>query len=144
MSPGIQAIGGPVLNPSPTGGVEYWPDGVLVGDDRGRLVAAGPWEEVAPRLGLAAEEVPRSAGLILPPLLDAHKLRARPLPATPGHTRPPPVICLRPSTLLLPLLPMQAWYMLRSHQHQSRALPPASRCWALARRRWRSWHPSTP
>ena len=49
MSPGIQAIRGPVLNPSPTGGVEYWPDGVLVGDDRGRIVAAGPWEEVAPR-----------------------------------------------------------------------------------------------
>ena len=72
MSPGIQAIRGPVLNPSPTGGVEYWPDGVLVGDDRGRIVAAGPWEEVAPRLGLTAEEVPRSAGLILPPLLDAH------------------------------------------------------------------------
>lgn len=57
---------GPVLNPSPSGGVEYWPDGVLVGDDRGRLVAAGPWEAVALRLGLTAEEVPHSVGLILP------------------------------------------------------------------------------
>jgi len=67
-----RAIRGPVLNPLPEGGVAYWRDGVLAGDDRGRIVAAGPWDEVAPRLALDAAAVPRSAGVILPPLLDAH------------------------------------------------------------------------
>ena len=67
-----QAIRGPVLNPMATGGVEYWSDGVIVDDGRGRIVAAGPWEEIAIRLNLAAEEVRQSPGMILPPLLDAH------------------------------------------------------------------------
>ena len=72
MSAGLRAIRGPVLNPSPAAGVDYWPDGVLVGDDRGRIVAAGPWHEVAPRLNLDAAGVPRSLGIVLPPLFDAH------------------------------------------------------------------------
>ena len=72
MLAGLHAIRGPVLNPSPAGGVDYWPDGVLVGDDRGRIVAAGPWHEVAPRLNLDAAAVPRSLGIVLPPPLDAH------------------------------------------------------------------------
>ena len=72
MTAGVQAIRGPMLNPSPTGGVEYWPDGALAGNDSGRIVDVGPWEQVAQRLGLVAAEVPRAAGLILPPLLDAH------------------------------------------------------------------------
>ncbi len=72
MNAGWRAIRGPLLNPLPAAGVDYWPDGVLVGDDRGRIVAVGAWEDVAARLNLAAAEVPRSRGLILPPLLDAH------------------------------------------------------------------------
>jgi guanine deaminase len=84
MITGMRAIRGPVLNPLPAGrplpatgpfpvgNIAYWPDGVIVGDERGRIVAAGPWEEITSRLGLAADEVPRSVGLILPPLLDAH------------------------------------------------------------------------
>lgn len=72
MIAGLRAVRGPVLNPGVTSGVDYWPDGVLVGDDRGRLVAAGPWPELAARFGLADAEVPRSLGIILPPLLDAH------------------------------------------------------------------------
>ena len=72
MIAGLKAIRGPLLNPLPAGGVDYWPDGVLVGDDRGRVVAVGAWDEVAPRLSLDAAAVPRSQGLILPPLLDAH------------------------------------------------------------------------
>lgn len=72
MIAGLHAIRGPVLNPSPAGGVDYWPDGVLVGDDRGRIVAAGPWHDVAARLNLDAAAVPRSRGIIVPPLLDAH------------------------------------------------------------------------
>jgi guanine deaminase len=67
-----RAIRGPVLDPQPSGNVTFWPDGVIVGDDRGRIVAAGPWAEVAPRLALDVKAVPRSAGVILPPLLDAH------------------------------------------------------------------------
>lgn len=72
MISGLKLIRGPVLNPRATGGVDWWPDGVLVGDDRGRIVAAGPWDDVAPRLNLDAAAVPRSKGVILPPLLDAH------------------------------------------------------------------------
>lgn len=72
MIAGIRAIRGPVLNPRSTGAIDYWPDGVLVGDDRGRIVAAGPWETVSARLSLAADDVPESLGIILPPLLDAH------------------------------------------------------------------------
>jgi len=72
MTAGLRAIRGPLLNPKPGGGVDYWPDGVLVGDDRGRVVAAGAWNEVAPRLNLDAAEAVRSRGLVLPPLLDAH------------------------------------------------------------------------
>jgi len=71
-STGCQAIRGPVLNPVPTGGVDYWSDGVNVGDARGRIVAAGPWDEVAARTGLDAASCPRSLGIVLPPLLDAH------------------------------------------------------------------------
>ena len=72
MIAGLHAIRGPLLNPSSTAGVDYFPDGVLVGDDRGRIVAVGAWDEVAARLNLDASAVPRSRGLILPPLLDAH------------------------------------------------------------------------
>jgi guanine deaminase len=72
MIRGLHPIRGPVLNPLPEGGVAYWPDGLLVGDERGRIVAAGAWDEVAPRFALEAAGVPRSVGLILPPLLDAH------------------------------------------------------------------------
>jgi guanine deaminase len=72
MIAGHRAIRGPVLNPRPAGGVDFWPDGVLVGDDRGRLVAAGAWDGVAPRLSLDAAAVAVSRGLVVPPLLDAH------------------------------------------------------------------------
>jgi len=72
MIAGLRATRGPRLNPLAAGGVDYWPDGVLVGDEHGRIVAVGAWDELAPRLGLDAAAVPRSAGLILPPLLDAH------------------------------------------------------------------------
>jgi len=72
MIAGLRAIRGPVLAPRADAGVDYWPDGVLVGDDRGRIVAAGPWDEVAARLNVAAAEATSSQGIILPPLLDAH------------------------------------------------------------------------
>ncbi|MFM7206606.1 MAG: amidohydrolase family protein [Planctomycetaceae bacterium] len=72
MIAGLRAIRGPVLNPLPGGGVDYWSDGVLVGDDRGRIVTVGGWDEVAARLELDAAAVPRGRGIILPPLLDAH------------------------------------------------------------------------
>jgi guanine deaminase len=72
MNTGLRAIRGPVLDPLPAGGVRYWPDGVLAGDERGRIVAVGPWDDVAARLSLDAAAVPRSGGIILPPLLDAH------------------------------------------------------------------------
>ena len=72
MIAGLRAIRGPLLTPRADAGVDYWPDAVLVGDDRGRIVAVGPWDEVSARLNLAGPEVPASAGIILPPLLDAH------------------------------------------------------------------------
>ena len=80
----LPAIRGPILNPldgppragrpggADEGQVAWWPDGVLVADRDGRLVAAGPWAEVAPRCGLDAVAVEASRGIIVPPLLDAH------------------------------------------------------------------------
>jgi len=77
-----RAIRGPILNPldpaacrdsrSPGPRVAWWPDGVLVSDARGLLVAAGPWAEVAPRLGLEPAAVETTRGILVPPLLDAH------------------------------------------------------------------------
>jgi len=84
MSNRLHAIRGPILNPldgshgsrqaSGSGGawVAWWPDGVLVADPAGLLVAAGPWAEVAPRYGLDPAAVETSRGIIVPPLLDAH------------------------------------------------------------------------
>jgi guanine deaminase len=84
----LHAIRGPIMNPldrpldAPRGGwqpggsdgarVAWWPDGVLVADAAGLLVAAGPWAEVAPRYGLDPAAVETSRGIIVPPLLDAH------------------------------------------------------------------------
>jgi len=72
MIAGLRVVRGPILNPLPGGGVDYWPDGALVGDDRGRIVAVGAWDEVVVRLNLDAAAAPRSLGLVMPPLLDAH------------------------------------------------------------------------
>jgi guanine deaminase len=72
MIAGLRAVRGPILNPLPHGGVDYWPDGAVVGDARGRIVAVGAWEDVSARLNLDSAAVPRSRGLVLPPLLDAH------------------------------------------------------------------------
>ena len=72
MIAGLRAIRGAILNPLPDGGVAYWPDGVLVGDDRGRVVAVGGWDDVSVRLNLETAAVPHGRGLVLPPLLDAH------------------------------------------------------------------------
>jgi guanine deaminase len=72
MIAGLRAVRGPILNPLPHGGVDYWPDGAVVGDARGRIVAVGAWEAVSARLNLDATAVLRSRGLVLPPLLDAH------------------------------------------------------------------------
>ncbi len=68
----LHAIRGPILNPLPDAGVEYFPDGLLLGDDRGRVVAVGGWNDIAARFGLDAAAVPQSLGFIMPPLLDAH------------------------------------------------------------------------
>jgi guanine deaminase len=61
-----------VLNPRPEGGVDYWPDGVILGDAVGRIVAAGPWAEVAHRHAVGAETCRQGLGIFMPPLLDAH------------------------------------------------------------------------
>lgn len=68
----FQAIRGPILNPLPDAGVDYFPDGVLLGDGRGRVVAVGEWSDIAARFSLDSAAVPRSLGFIMPPLLDAH------------------------------------------------------------------------
>ncbi len=74
MVPDHQVVRGPILNPldEAVPRVAWWPDGVLVSDPEGRLVAAGPWPEIAPRFGLDAASVETSRGILMPPLLDAH------------------------------------------------------------------------
>lgn len=54
---------GPILTPRTDGSVHFIPDGLLIGDDRGRISYSGPWD------GLSAEP---SGGVVCPPFLDAH------------------------------------------------------------------------
>jgi len=72
MTTMARAFRGGILAPSPEGHVEWWPDGVLVADDAGLLVAAGPWARIAPRLGLVETATSMLTGILIPPLLDAH------------------------------------------------------------------------
>ncbi len=67
-----QIIRGPLLSPRPGGTVEFYADGVLAADERGRLTFAGDWAEFAPRLGPDSPPVIQADGLLLPPLLDCH------------------------------------------------------------------------
>jgi guanine deaminase len=68
----LQVVRAAILAPRLAGGIDFWPDGVLVGDHRGLLLDAGPWSKVAPRYGLEASRTQVAEGLLLPPLLDAH------------------------------------------------------------------------
>lgn len=68
----LQVVRGPLLDPQPDGSVRYFADGAIAGDERGRIVAAGAWSDVARKIGSAAEQARTADGLILPPLLDAH------------------------------------------------------------------------
>jgi guanine deaminase len=63
---------GPLLNPRTDGSAAYYPDGVIAGDERGRIIAAGDWKEIATRLGVAAQRAVAARGWITPPMLDAH------------------------------------------------------------------------
>ncbi|MGD9722016.1 MAG: amidohydrolase family protein [Pirellulales bacterium] len=65
-------VRGPILNPRPDGRVDYFPDGVLAGDERGKIVAVGDWNECSPQLGPAARSARAALGWIVPPFLDAH------------------------------------------------------------------------
>ena len=67
-----QAVRGPLLNPRPDGTVEWIADGVLVGDEHGRIALVGAWETVGLQLGSLADAVRMADGLLLPPMLDAH------------------------------------------------------------------------
>ena len=63
---------GPVLNPTPGGSADYWPDGVVAVDAGGAVAFAGPgaeWDRHAPADAPPAERV---AGVLMPPMLDVH------------------------------------------------------------------------
>ncbi len=68
----LRALRGPLLNPRRDGTVEFIDDALLLGDEKGRIVAVGPWQRLQSRLGSAAASVTVSRGLIMPPMLDAH------------------------------------------------------------------------
>ncbi|HEY2148029.1 MAG TPA: amidohydrolase family protein, partial [Pirellulales bacterium] len=65
-------IRGPLLNPRGPGTVDYFPDGAIVGDDRGKIVAVGSWDEINRRFRSATEQARMADGWIMPPMLDAH------------------------------------------------------------------------
>jgi len=65
-------IRGPLLNPRGPGTVDYFPDGAIVGDDRGKIVAVGAWDEISLQFASAAARVRAADGWIMPPMLDAH------------------------------------------------------------------------
>lgn len=58
---------GTILNPRPDGSVELWRDGALRADASGRIDYLGEASGLP-----EAAQVPRSAGVVLPPFLDAH------------------------------------------------------------------------
>ncbi len=66
---GHPAVRGPLLIPREGGAVDYFPDGLLVGDDRGVLKFAGDARAFD---GLAHVRPRPAAGVMLPPLLDIH------------------------------------------------------------------------
>ena len=67
------AVVGPVLNPRPDGSVEYIRDGALACDDRGLITYVGPSTgQGGAGILRTGPEPRRSAGIILPPFLDAH------------------------------------------------------------------------
>jgi guanine deaminase len=65
-------VRGPLLNPRVDGSVEYFADAALVGDERGRILAVGEWEDILESFGSAARGFRRALGTIIPPMLDAH------------------------------------------------------------------------
>ncbi len=68
----LPIVRGPLLDPRADGSVRYFHDGVIVGNERGRIVAAGAWEEISRRLKLVPQQARAAKGWIIPPLLDAH------------------------------------------------------------------------
>jgi guanine deaminase len=67
-----QAIRGPLLNPRPDGSVSFFADAALIGDDRGKIVAVGHWNDAVAKYPVI-ETVHRVAdGWITLPMIDAH------------------------------------------------------------------------
>lgn len=62
---------GPILNPLPDRTIDYLPDGVLAGDEHGRISFIGTYARFIEQHG-EATNVERITGLILPPMLDLH------------------------------------------------------------------------
>ena len=66
------AIRGPLLNPRNDGSVEFFPDAALIGDERGKIIAVGHWNDVVAKYPNAQDRARIADGWILPPMLDAH------------------------------------------------------------------------
>jgi len=65
-------VRGRMLNPRADGSVDYSSDAAIIGDDRGRIVAFGSWNDLSAQFGSAVQGFRRAGGLIIPPMLDAH------------------------------------------------------------------------
>lgn len=62
---------GPILLPKRDRTIEFIPDGVLAGDDSGRIAFVGAWPAFVTQHG-EPDDVERASGLILPPMIDLH------------------------------------------------------------------------
>ncbi|MGC4032658.1 MAG: amidohydrolase family protein [Tepidisphaeraceae bacterium] len=62
---------GPILLPKRDRTIEFIPDGVLAGDEYGRIAFIGAWQAFVAQHG-EPDDVKRAAGLILPPMIDLH------------------------------------------------------------------------
>jgi guanine deaminase len=67
-----QIIRGPLLIPSEDGRVAFFSDGALASDAAGIIQFAGGWQQLSPQLPAGHPPERRSAGTMLPPLLDIH------------------------------------------------------------------------
>lgn len=67
-----QIVQGPLLVPRDGGRVEFHYDGVLASGDGGMILYAGSWSGLKCQLGHDVPPVRKSAGVMMPPLVDIH------------------------------------------------------------------------
>jgi guanine deaminase len=67
-----RVVRGAILNPTISGSVDYFADGVLAADEHGAITFCGNWAELDHALGTDRPPIETARGILCPPFLDAH------------------------------------------------------------------------